>query len=554
MRHSRERALTLVEHADEPTLKDLIDLLRRGFWLAVLAALLAAGGTYVVIREVPPTYQATATLVASAQDPNQRDFGTTLVTAPALDVATYRSAITSRPVLTEAYRELHALGEETPTSVEVARSMGPITVRAEDARVSSILRVQAQANDPLRARDIANAVAAAAVRWDEQRATRSLETIIASLNAQLASIDLELEAATEATPIEGLLRTRGELQLQLSSARALRTAAVGRLELLEPAEAPFGSIAPRPMRSAGIAGMFAVMAVYGLLLLRSALDTRVRSVEALGRLTGVPVLAEFPRVATGRRGVSPEAASHLRSAIGFATADKHPKVLLVTSAITGHGKSTVSIALAESFARLHYRTLLIDADLRKPVLGVEYGLDLERVVSLRKTLMDPDQLLDPVTIDFGRGIQLDLIPSFEAVLGPSELLSARMPALLTLVRERYDVIVIDSAPVLPVSDSLAIAPHCMGVLITVSVPAIDRRDLASTVDLMRRVGVPILGTVATNLPRSHRQAQRYGYSYGYGDGMEAMTPRLKPRKARASGAVRARGDTPSLPDQGAEPV
>ena len=544
-----------MEHTDEPTLRDLIDLLRRGLWLAAVAALIAAAGAYLVVREVPPTYQATATLIVSAQDPNQRSFGTTLVTAPALDVATYRSAITSRPVLMDAYRELHALGGETSSSADVARFIGPVTVRAEDARASSILRVQAQANDPARARDVANAVAAAAVRWDEQRATRSLETIIASLNAQLTSIDLELEAATDEAPIEGLLRARGELQLQLSSARALRTAAVGRLELLERAEAPFGSIAPRPMRSAGTAGMFAVLAVYGVLLLRSALDTRVRSVDALARLSGgVPVLAEFPRVATGRRGISPEVASHLRTAIGFASADKHPKVILVTSAVTAHGKSTVSMALAESFARLHYRTLLIDADLRRPVLGTEYGLDEEHVVSTRKTLMDPDRFLDPATIGFGRDVQLDVIPSFEAALGPTELLSARMPALLTRVRERYDVIVIDSAPVLPVSDSLAIAPHTTGVVIAVSVPAIDRRDLVSTIELLRRVAVPILGTVATNLPRSHRQAQRYGSGYGYGHGMEAMTPRLEPRKVRKSGAARARGDATPVPDQGAEPV
>ena len=153
-----------MDHTDEPTLRDLFDLIRRGFWLALIAAVLAAGATYFVVREVPPTYEATATLVVSAQDPNQRSFGATLVTAPVLDVATYRSAITSRPVLTDAYRVLQVVGGGSPSSAEVSDFMGHVTVRAEDARVSSILRVHARSDSPARARDIANAVAGAAVR------------------------------------------------------------------------------------------------------------------------------------------------------------------------------------------------------------------------------------------------------------------------------------------------------------------------------------------------------------------------------------------------------
>ena len=91
-------------HDNEPKLNELVALARRGLVLALLGAFVAAASTYFIVRETPPTYEARASLVTSAQDPNQRDFGTTLVTAPALDVATYRVAITSRPVIVDALR------------------------------------------------------------------------------------------------------------------------------------------------------------------------------------------------------------------------------------------------------------------------------------------------------------------------------------------------------------------------------------------------------------------------------------------------------------------
>ncbi|MBA3891286.1 MAG: hypothetical protein H0X64_12230, partial [Gemmatimonadaceae bacterium] len=285
-----------MQHDNEPTLNDFVDVIRRGFWLALIMASVGAGVTYFVSSRLPPTFEARATLVVSSQDPNQRGFGTTVVTAPALDVTTYRSAITSRPVLADAFRALTALNADAAPNGVVDSLGRSVSVRLEAANISSLLRIHARDENAERARNLANAVAGAAVRWDEQRATRALEAVLDSLSLQIISIDRELAAAGDDTPIEGLVRTRGDLQLQLSSARAMRTAAAGRLELLEPAEVPLTPIAPRPVRSAGLAGVLAVFFAYGLLLLRGALDTRIRSVEDLARLTDVPVMAEFPRI------------------------------------------------------------------------------------------------------------------------------------------------------------------------------------------------------------------------------------------------------------------
>ena len=531
-----------MDHDNEPTLRDLIALLRRGLLIAFGAALIAGVATFFISRTLPPSYEARATLVASAQDPNQRDFGVTLVTAPTLDVATYQAAIRSRQVLAESLRVVTGT---TPSSIAVDELDGSLTVRAEDARTSSLLRVLVRDEDPHVARDLANAIAAAAVRWDEQRATRSLETIVASLQAQIASIDAELTAAGADTPVEGLVRNRAELQLQLSSARALRTAAVGRLELLEAAEAPRERVAPRPTRNAALAALLAVFLTYGLLLLRDALDTRVRGPEDLARITDLPVLAEFPRVATGRRGLPMEAASYLRTAVSFATHDVHPKIIMVTSTDAGHGKSSVSMALAESFARQHYMTLLIDADLRKPVIGKEYGLSFMDHQSLRDALDDIGGA-EPTRILIAEGVEFDVLPSFEPAPNPTELLANWMRPLLERMRPHYDVIIIDSAPVLPVADALTVAPHASGVIFAVSVPDADRRSVQNGIDLLRRVGVKVFGTVASNISAGKRGAGGYGYGYGYGAGYGASETANgegeKRRRAQAVGARRPASD------------
>lgn len=536
-----------MEYEHEPTLHDLIKLLRRGLLIAFLAAVATGGLVYFVNRVAEPVFEAQSTVVSSAQDPNQRDFGTTLVTAPPLATNSYIVAINSRPVLAAA---LEAIDGRAPTVAEVDAFDDALTIRTEGTAASSLIRLLVRDAEPARARDLANALAGAAVQWDEQRATRSLESIIESLQAQIASIDTELAATVDA-PNEGLARTRADLALQLSSARALRSGAVGRLELLEAADLPRTPVSPRPTRNAILAALLAIFAAYGLVLLQNALDTRVRSLDDLARTTGLPLLAEFPKVDGGRRKLPKEAASYLRTAVSFATTDSDPKVLLVTSTGSAHGKSSVSMAMAESFARQHYRVLLVDADLRRPVLGSEYGLDPIHTPTVQTALDEPGRAR-PIKVALGRELTLDVLPGFTAVPNPTELLANNVRELLHHVAPEYDVIVIDCAPVLPVADALTVAPHTSGVVFVVSVPDADRKEVLAAIELLRRVGVRILGTVATNLPKERRGLGGRGYGYGYGYGTDATEEPVARERTSSRRPSAGRGQAPT--DEGGRAV
>jgi capsular polysaccharide biosynthesis protein len=246
------------------TLHDLIVAVRTSVAAAVVVALVAGAATYVLVGRQTPVYEAQATLLTSTLDATQRDFGTTLVTAPALAVTTYRGVITSRPVVEEALR---SLTETVPTAVETRELQGALSVRAEDAGISAFLRIAVRHVDPGLAQALANAVAEAAVRWDAARATQTLESITVSLTTQIDSLDLELARADPAE-VPGLERARADLAVQLSAARALRSAAVGRITLFEAALVPDGPVAPRPLRSAVLAAAMAAFVTFGLLLLR----------------------------------------------------------------------------------------------------------------------------------------------------------------------------------------------------------------------------------------------------------------------------------------------
>lgn len=504
----------------EPSARDVADLLVRGLLPALAVAAVVAGLTFFLSSQREPLYQAQATVVTTAQDPAQRTFGSTLVTAPALATATYRAAAVSRAVVAAAWSEVEG---QPPTEQELTRFASSVSVRSEDANVSALLRITVQAPGPSEARQRADAVARALVAWDEQRATRSLETIIESLAAQIETIERELEIA-DAQAVAGLERTQADLMLQLSSARALRTGAIGRVELFEAAIEPTRPVRPRPLRDAAVAALLAIVLVYGLTLLRAAFDDRVRSVADLAALSDTPVLAVFPKVRDGRQALPSEAATYLRTGVSFAAGRAHPMVLMLTSARDSQGKSSVAIALAKSFARQRFRTLLVDADLRRPVIAEEFGVSPGEASSLPKALTGLGSIQTAlVRVDAERDAEiLHVLPTFGPSAYAAELLEAFMGGVLDRLKEEFDVIVIDAPPILPVADALTIGALTDGALLVASLATSDKASTASAHALLRRHAIPILGIVATNARLGGADQTAYGYGYDVPGGREGI--------------------------------
>ena len=486
-------------------------------------------------------YQASATILASQPNTGLKSFNVALVSAPTIDVSAYKAAATSEPVLKAALGDAGA-GQVSPAAIEALRKK--LSITAQQSRSSSLIDVQVKSSSPHRAAQLANAVAQALLAWDKDRASSHLQTVVSTLKGQIKSLDAEI-VAEKAHPtqtgsdLNGLQQLKAQQSLELNAAQALQSSVVGNLEIVSPAQSPDSPISPRPKLAAVIAAVLAFMASYLLVFLRSALDSRYHSVEGLAEDLGLSVLGEFPRLGSGARFLPRERVNFLRTNLSFASAAVHPKVFLVTSCESGDGKTTVASNVAAAYARNDYRTLLVDADLRKPDLSHMFGVQPEGASDLAHLLKDPscDPVTLPVEVD---GYTFSLLPTNTEANEATESLSHGFRSVLDRLRD-FDVIILDSAPILPVADSLVIAPHSSGVVLAASLKTTDRNRIRNTLGLLQRLGVKVFGLAVTHVAdqRGHRGSSSYGYGYGYGYG-EPKTGTKPPSPRRSSPARRPR--------------
>lgn len=536
---------------DEISLEELWALFRRGLPFALSVTILALITTFALVRQAPKIYQASATILSSQPDSGLKSFNVSLVTAPPVDVSAYEAAARSTPVLTQALQDL---GYQQPDRAAIDAIKHRLAVTAEQNSASSLIHIQVRDENPRQAASQSNAVATALLAWDKNRATGHLQTIVDSLKAQIKALDAEIATAqnspeSSSSTVNGLEQLRAQQTLELNAAQALKSSAIGRLEIVNPAQTPIKAVAPRPGLAGVIAAVLAFIGAYLIVFLRSALDARFGSVDEVARDLGLSVLGEFPKLRSNARLLPRDRVNFLRTNLSFASASAHPKVFLVTSTDSGDGKTTVSINLAEAYARNDYKTLLIDADLRKPDVAKLLDIRAEGSANLTALLQNPELGATFWTIDVD-GATFQALPCTIESHHATELLSRSFRRVLDGISD-FDVIVIDSAPVLPVADSLVIAPHVSGVVLAANLEDSDKRRVRSATGLLRRLGVQIFGLAATNVPDRLTKRRGSGYGYGYGYGHETSASAAAP--SQATGIRALAGRWPFRPTSHAKP-
>jgi len=187
-----------------------------------------------------------------------------------------------------------------------------------------------------------------------------------------------------------------------------------------------------------------------------------------------------------------------------------PKSIVITSSVPAEGKSTIALNLAVSLADTGARVILVDADLRRPSMaeyvGIEGNVGLTTVLIGRADVADVVQPLGTTT--------LDLLPSGRIPPNPSELLgSPAMAGLLDRLTASYDMVLLDSPPLLPVTDAAVLAKMAGGALVVVGADRIHRPQLVESLGSLQTAGAHILGIVLNKTDR--REAGTYSYESGY---------------------------------------
>lgn len=259
------------------------------------------------------------------------------------------------------------------------------------------------------------------------------------------------------------------------------------------------------------------------------LDARIRTVVELRSILDLPVLGmieQLPRdqiAATGELGLLSHSTPHsapaesyksARTNLEFLRRNRRAQVLLVTSPLSGDGKSTTASNLAISMAHTGRRVLLIDADLRKPSQHAIHNLRRDHgLVHLLEGVLPVDRFMQPTTIN-----NLSLLAAGPDVPNPAELLaSPRLAEVLEEARPTYDVVIIDSSPLLAVTDPSIVAAAVDGILLVVRLVETRRHDVERASELLGSLGVPVLGVVINGVTREQDGFRhRYGYGYPYG--------------------------------------
>ncbi len=289
---------------------------------------------------------------------------------------------------------------------------------------------------------------------------------------------------------------------------------------------------PKPLTNLVLGLVLGVVIAAGQALVRSAIDTRIKTTDDLARVLDAPLLAAVGHVglmdesdsyATGDPNT--EAYRRLRTNVGFLTpGTEHRRSLVVTSPNQSEGKTQTIIGLARMLAQAGERVLLIDADMRRPTLAQRLRLDPEP--GLSQVLAGRGRIDDfVIQVDDGT---LFVLPAGSLPPNPAELLASRtMENLLATAEAMYDYVLIDSPPVLPVTDSVVIAERVSGVILVIRSGRTRVQDVREAARLLETAGVTISGAVVNDVARS----SRYGYG-GYGSAYYSSS---QPGSARSGG-------------------
>lgn len=258
----------------------------------------------------------------------------------------------------------------------------------------------------------------------------------------------------------------------------------------------------------------------GLAIVRESLDTKIRSDRDLASVTDRSVLGSIvfdpstpshPVVMQNDpHSQRAESIRRLRTNLQFIDIANSPHSIVVTSSVPSEGKTTTVVNLAVALADAGSRVILVDADLRRP--SVAKAMGLEGSVGLTTVLIGRAELSDVVQ-PWNR-TSLDVLTTGQIPPNPSELLGSRaMAALLEQLTQRYDVVLIDSPPLLPVTDSVILSKIAGGTLVIVGADRIHKDELRSALETLDAVDAHVLGLVLNKVEA--REMSHYGYGYTY---------------------------------------
>jgi capsular exopolysaccharide synthesis family protein len=459
--------------------------------------------TYFVERGRPKVYQSSALLeVTGGQQTGVASLFNQVVQQGPDTTDLFADA---RLITTGGMAELAAKYLQ-PTPANPRSLLGDINAKAD--QTTGFITLTASGSTPQAAANTANAFSQAIVSNQTQAAARAISTAITQLQRQLAAL-------ANNDP------SRAQVADQLARFRALQAAQSSNVQIIDGPTRSSTPVAPRVTRSVILALMVALLLGLGAVALAETTDRRIRHPDEAGDSAGLPLLGSIPASAFSSAKRSPQAEESfatLRASLTYFNVDRRIATVLVTSPGKEDGKTTVATRLAQALTRGGKNVILLDADLRRPAVASRLGIPPSAgLPAVLVGEVELDEALVEYQASNGRPGSLRVLPAGPPAPNPSELLgSRRMRELISELEERSDIVLIDSSPLLTVSDSMAVVRAVSGVMLIARVNHTSREAIRRLREVVDSAGGNALGVVATAAASGGLYvAAGYGYETAY---------------------------------------
>jgi len=490
---------------EEGAVRPLLRAVRAHRWLVVVAALAALAGAIAYLTLRAPTYEATANILVNPLPQDDQTFlGLDLLRDSGDATRTVQTAATLLESSQAAQRTADALGGDLTADKVLNR------VNVEPLGESNIVAVTATGASGTEAARLADQFSEAALAVRTQDLRDEIDVAITRAEAELRGL---APGGADAAAVSG----------RLSQLRAIRDTGDPTLTLEQQATVPRSPTGVGPLIVILLALIAGLALGSGGALLRDLVDRRIGDVDELIAMYPIPVLVRIPTLARRETRQLPGANWHMPPpvrqpfqslVVQLEQRDRRMGSILITSPSQGDGKTTSSINLAVSLAATGKRVVLVDGDLRHPMIANRLRLDETRTAS---EIAAPGTNLRDLLVRPSMDWPLFVLPVDTNVDGSEEGEAAmrRLPQLIEDAKSLADCVVVDTPPLGEVSDALRLIPRVDDVLVVVRVGNTIRSHLETARDLLDRGGYLPEGSVILDAP--DRGVGSYGYGPGGGD-------------------------------------